>query len=44
MSIPTLLFIIALVLSVIELARSNWRSLLAGAVVLVCAGLLWGSL
>jgi hypothetical protein len=42
MSIPVVLFVVALILALIDLFRSNGQSLTGWAVVLVCAGLLWG--
>ena len=44
MSVPTLLFIVALVLALIDELRSQGQSLTGWAVVLVCIGLLWGNL
>lgn len=44
MDIPVVLFIVALILALIDLARANWQSLTGWAVVLVCVGLLWGFL
>ena len=42
MSIPTVLFLVALILAVIEQIRAKGQSLLIWAVFLICAGLLWG--
>jgi hypothetical protein len=42
MTIPTVLYIVGIILAGIELARSRGQSLLAWAVVVVCIGLLWG--
>ena len=42
MSIPTVLFLVALVIALIHEFQSNGRSLLGWAVVIVCVGLLWG--
>ena len=42
MSIPTILFVVALVLALVEEFQAQGRSLLGWAVVFVCIGLLWG--
>jgi hypothetical protein len=44
MSVPEILFIVALVLALIEEFQAQGRSLLGWAVVAVCVGLLWGAL
>jgi uncharacterized membrane protein YtjA (UPF0391 family) len=46
MSIPTILFVVALalILAAIEQARARGRSLTGWAVIFVCIGLLWGVL
>jgi hypothetical protein len=44
MSVPEILFIVALVLALIEEFQAAGRSLLGWAVVAVCVGLLWGAL
>lgn len=44
MSIPTLLFAVALILALVEQFRSHGQSLAVWAIVFVCIGLLWGSL
>ena len=44
MSVPTLLFVIALVLALIDELRAEGKSLTGWAVVIVCIGLLWGNL
>jgi len=41
-NIPDVLFIVALVLGAIELVRSRGQALVAWAVVLIAAGLLYG--
>jgi len=43
MSIPTILFVVALVLALVEEFQAQGRSLLGWAVVFVCIGLLWGT-
>ena len=42
MSIPLLLFIVALVLALVDLIRSRGQALTGWAVVLIAIGLLWG--
>jgi hypothetical protein len=42
MNVPLILFLVAGILAVIELARSDLRSLTAWALVCIAAGLLWG--
>ncbi len=42
MNIPDVLVIIALVLAAVEQISARGRSLLAWAVILICAALLWG--
>jgi len=42
MSIPTILFIVALILAIVEEFQAQGRSLLGWAVIIVCVGLLWG--
>ena len=44
MSIPTILFVVALLLSGIDGFRSRGQSLTGWAVIFVCIGLLWGVL
>jgi hypothetical protein len=44
MSIPSILFLIALVFAVIELVKAKGNSLTLWALVLVCVGLTWGLL
>ena len=44
MTIPEILFIVALILAAIDEFRSQGRSLTGWAVVLVCIGLLYGVL
>jgi len=44
MSIPTVLFVVALILALIDEFRAEGKSLTGWAVVLVCIGLLWGNL
>ncbi len=44
MSIPTILFVIALILALIDEFRAQGQSLTGWAVVFVCLGLLWGNL
>jgi len=44
MSIPIILFIVALILALIEEFQAQGRSLIGWAVVAVCIGLLWGQL
>jgi len=44
MTIPTILFVVALVLALVEEFQAQGRSLLGWAVVFVCIGLLWGTL
>lgn len=41
MSIPDILFIIALVLAAVDLVRSRGQALTSWAVLFVCVGLLW---
>ena len=43
MSIPALLFVVAIVLAAVDLINSRGRALTSWAVVAVCVGLLWGS-
>lgn len=43
MSIPTILTIVALVLSLVEEFRTQGRDILGWAVVFVCIALLWGN-
>ena len=43
MSLPMILFIIALILALVDEFRAQGQSLTGWAVVLVCVGLLWGS-
>ncbi len=42
MSIPTILFIVALILAVIDEVRAQGQSLTGWAVILISIGLLWG--
>ena len=44
MSIPTILFVVALILALVDEFRAQGQSLTGWAVVLVCIGLLWGNL
>ena len=44
MSIPVILFVVALVLGAIDLIRSRGQALTSWAVVLIAVGLLWGRL
>ncbi len=44
MSIPVLLFAIALILALIEEFQAQGRSLVGWAVVFIALGLLWGNL
>lgn len=44
MNIPLVLELIALVLAIIEQVRARGVSLIAWAVIFVCAALLWGRL
>ena len=44
MSIPTILFVVALILALVDEFRAQGQSLTGWAVVLVCVGLLWGNL
>lgn len=44
MSIPVLLVLVALISALVDLFRSDGRSLTGWAVVLVCVSLLWGRL
>ena len=44
MSIPVILFIVALILALIDEFRAQGQSLTGWAVVLICIGLLWGNL
>jgi hypothetical protein len=44
MSIPIILFIVALILALIDEFRAQGQSLTGWAVVAVCIGLLWGNL
>jgi len=43
MSIPTILFVVALVLALVEEFQAQGRSLIGWAVVFICIGLLWGA-
>jgi hypothetical protein len=43
-SVPTILFIVALILALVDEFRAQGQSLTGWAVVFVCAGLLWGTL
>jgi hypothetical protein len=42
-SIPIILFIVALILALVDEFRAQGQSLTGWAVVLVCVGLLWGN-
>jgi hypothetical protein len=42
MNIPTVLFLVALILALVDEFRARGQSLTGWAVVLVCIGLLWG--
>jgi uncharacterized membrane protein len=44
MTIPTILFIVALILAIIDEFRAQGQSLTAWAVILIALGLLWGHL
>lgn len=44
MTIPTILFVIALVLALIEEFQAQGRSLVGWAAVAIAIGLLWGNL
>lgn len=44
MSIPTILFVVALVLAAIDLIRSRGQALTSWAAALIAVGLLWGHL
>ena len=44
MSIPIVLFIVALILALIEELRAKGESLIAYAVILIAVGLVWGRL
>lgn len=44
MSIPTVLFLVALILALVDELRAKGQSLMGWAVVLLAVGLLWGSL
>lgn len=44
MSIPVVLFIVALILALIDELRSRGESLVCYAVILIAVGLLWGHL
>ena len=44
MTIPTILFVIALVLALVDEFRARGQSLTGWAVVLISIGLLWGNL
>jgi hypothetical protein len=44
MSIPTILFLIALILALVDEFRAQGQSLTGWAVVLISIGLLWGHL
>jgi hypothetical protein len=41
---PALAFVVALIVALVEEFQAHGRSLIGWAVVLVCIGLLWGSL
>jgi hypothetical protein len=43
-NIPTILFIVALILAIIEEFRVQGQSLVSWAVILIALGLLWGHL
>jgi drug/metabolite transporter superfamily protein YnfA len=43
-TIPTLLIVVAVILALIDEFRAQGRSLVAWAVVFICAALLWGQL
>lgn len=42
MSIPDILFIVAVVLAAVDLVRSRGQALTSWAVLFICVGLLWG--
>jgi hypothetical protein len=44
LSIPAVLFLIALVFAIVECVKSHGQSLTVWAVILIAAGLLWGIL
>lgn len=44
MSVPTILYIVALILALVDEFRAQGQSLTGWAVVLVCLGLLWGNI
>jgi hypothetical protein len=44
MTIPTILFIIAIVLAAVDLMRTRGQALTSWAVVAIAVGLLWGQL
>lgn len=44
MSIPTIFFIVALILALVDEFRAQGQSLTGWAAVLVCIGLLWGTI
>jgi hypothetical protein len=44
MSIPTVLFIISIVLAIVEEFQTNGRSLVGWAIIATDVGLLWGHL
>jgi len=41
---PAAAYLVALVLALVDEARAHGQSLVAWAVILICIGLLWGSL
>ena len=44
MSIPTVLFLVALILALVDEFQARGQSLLGWAVVIISIGLLWGNL
>lgn len=44
MTVPTILVIVALAFAIVDEFQAQGRALLAWAVILVCAALLWGHL
>jgi len=41
---PAAAFLVALILALVDQARAHGQSLLGWAVILICIGLVWGSL
>lgn len=42
MTIPTALYVVALILALVDQLRARGQSITGWAVVLICLGLLWG--